>query len=166
MGWGISIDVDEDGHVYCSDANWDTTSQDYVTPGDCVYPPSSREFIRDYMDSQYHDVIDMARDEGSAELACEECRSAFESAKYSYDDLDEEEQTRLHSEWLEQAQRELKGIVVDEEATALAQKRIEELKTQIDNLKTELYENQRIIRPSQRKVSLEKQIAQELDCWE
>lgn len=166
MGWGISIGVDEDGHVYCSDAGWETGSQDYEGTDDCVYPPSSREFIRDYMDAHHHGEIDMARDEGSAELACEECRSAFESAKYSYDDLDEEEQIRLHAEWLEQARYELEEIVVDEEATSIAQKRIEELKKQIDNLKTELYENQRIIRPAQRKASLEKQIAQELECWE
>jgi hypothetical protein len=165
MGWGISIDVDDNGHVFCSDADWETYSQDYEED-DTVYPPSSREFLRDYMDSHHHGEIDMARDEGSAELAHEECVSAFLDAKYAYDGLTDLERTDMHMEWLAKTREELSKIVVDEEATANARTRIEELNYQIDKLKMELYENQRIVRPSQRKASLEQQLAQEIDSWE
>jgi hypothetical protein len=165
MGWGISIGQDDNGHVCCDDANWETFSNDYED-GDFVYPPSSYEFIRDYMDAHHHGEIDMARDEGSAELAHEACCDAFGSAKYSYDDLTDVERTEMHMEWLEKTRKEIANITVDEEATAAARTRIEELNFQIDKLKTELYENQRIIRPAQRKATLEMQIVKELECWE
>ena len=165
MGWGISIDVDDNGHVYCGDANWDTYSQDYEDE-DGVYPPSSRQFLCDYMDDNYHGEIDMARDEGSVELANEECCSAFSSAKSAYLDLDDEEREKMHEEWLAETREKLSKIVVDEEATAVARTRIEELTKQIDELKMELYRNQHIVRPAQIKASLEKQIEKELESWE
>ena len=165
MGWGISIDLDDNGHVYCDDAGWDTQSHDYED-ADGVYPPSSCEFLRDYMDSHHHGEIDMARDEGSEELAHEECCNAFASAKYAYDELTDAERTEMHMEWLAETREKLSKIVVDEEATATARTRIEELTKQIEELKTELYNNQQVVRPSQIKASLEKQIAKELECWE
>lgn len=166
MGWGISIDVDEDGHVNCGDANWETFSEDYEDE-DGSYPPSSRQFLCDYMDSNHHGEIDMARDEGSAELAHEECCSAFGCAKSAYIDLEDEERKKMHDEWIVEAREKLSKIVVDEEATAKARARIDELNKQIDELKKELYENQYVVRPAQLKESLEKQIAQELEyCWE
>ena len=165
MGWGISISQDDNGYVFCSDANWDTFSDDYK---DCeyVYPPSSYEFICEYMDANYHGEIDMARDEGSAELAHEECCSAFQSSKYAYDDLSEEEKQQMHEEWLAKTREELSKIVVDEEATVAARAAIEELTKKLEDLKTELYTHQRTIRPAQKKAALEKQIAKELECWE
>ena len=162
MGWGISIDVDEDGHVYCSDAHWETASHDYEDD----YPPSSRQFLCDYMEEHHHREIDMARDEGSVALAHEACCDAFGSAKTSYDYLDDEEREKMHKEWLEEARSELERLVVDEEATAAARTRIEEINFQIEKLKTELYANQEIMRPAQRKASLEHQIEQELEYWE
>jgi hypothetical protein len=160
MGWGISIDQDDNGHVYCSDANWETFSQDY---DDC--PPSSYDFIRDYMDSNHHGEIDMARDEGSADLAHEACCEAFESAKYAYEDLTEEEQVDMHNAWLEKTRNDIANITVDEDATVAALVRIEELQSQIDKLKMELYHNQRIIRPSQKKKALERQLEKETEIY-
>lgn len=165
MGWGISIDVDDHGHVCCSEANWDTYSQDYEDE-DGIYPPSSREFLRDYMDCNHHGEIDMARDEGSVDQAHEECCSAFGCAKGAYNELTDVERTEMHKDWLADTREKLSKIVVDEEATAVARVRIEELTKQIDELKMELYKNQRVVYPSQRKASLEKQLAQELDSWE
>lgn len=165
MGWGISIDQDDNGHVYCSDADWETCSYHYEE-NNTVYPPSSYEFIRDYMDSNHHGEIDMARDEGSAELAYEECCSAFQSAKYAYDELTDEERTEMHNEWLAKTREEISKIVVDQDATAAALVRIEELNKLISELDNERRRNYMIVRPMQRKKALERQLCKELESWE
>lgn len=158
MGWGISISQDDDGHVYCSDANWDTFSEDY---DEC--PPSSYEFIRDYIDYNHRSEIDMARDEGSAELAHTECCSAFQCAKDAYLDLDEEERQDMSDLWIKKTNDELSKIVVDEDATEKARVRIGELSKQISELNDELREKQRIMRPFYQKNNLERQLEKELD---
>lgn len=157
MGWGISIGQDDNGHVYCSDANWDTFSDDY---DDC--PPSSYEFIRDYMDCNHHGEIDMARDEGSAELAYDECCSAFQCAKDAYLDLDDEEREEMHENWVKKTKNEIENIFVDQDKTAAALVKIDEINKQIDELKTELFKQQRIVQPAQLKKALERQLAKEL----
>lgn len=165
MGWGISIDQDEHGHVYCDDANWETYSQDYEGD-DGPYPPSSYEFIRDYMDDNYHGEIDSARDNGSIEYAHEECCSAFLCAKSAYDELSDTERTVMRTEWLTSARDELSKIVVDEDATKAAHEKIQALNAQLNDIQMELHMQQDILKPAQRKATLEKQLAKELECWE
>lgn len=94
MGWGISIDQDEDGYVCCADANFETGPEDYEG-----LPPSSYGFIRDYMEDNYHREIDMARDEGSVSLAREMCDDAFRAAKRAYKGLSYDQKLDMHLEW-------------------------------------------------------------------
>ena len=157
MAWGISISQDDEGHVYCPDAKWETFSEDY---DEC--PPSSYEFIRDYMDDNHHSEIDMARDEGSAELAHEECCSAFYSAKDAYLDLDDDERQDMSDLWIKKTNDELSKIVVDNDATEEARLRIEELLTQIGELEGELRKKQKIMRPFHRRNNLQRQLEKEL----
>lgn len=105
MGWGICIDQDHKGHVYCDDANFETDDNDYDG-----YPPSSYDYICNYMDRNFHSEIDMARDEGSVELAHEYCDDAFRSSKSAYADLDEDEKLKMHKEWLEKTKEEIKKL--------------------------------------------------------
>lgn len=134
MGWGISISQDDKGHVYCDDANFETDDTDYDG-----FPPSSYDYICNYMDSHYHSEIDMARDEGSVELANECCHDAFESAKYAYEHyLDEEEKMKMHEEWLAQTKEEIKSCIVDELAKSKTIMEIEEYKKGNSDKITEL----------------------------
>lgn len=96
MGWGISIDQDEDGYVRCEDATFETGPEDYEG-----LPPSSYGFIRDYMEDNYYRDIDMARDEGSVHMALEMCVDAFRSAKRAYERLSADEKLECHLEWCE-----------------------------------------------------------------
>jgi chromosome segregation ATPase len=96
MGWGISIDQDEDGYVCCADANFETGIEDYEG-----LPPSSYGFIRNYMEDNYHREIDMARDEGSVQMAFEACDDAFRAAKRAYERLSRDEKLELHLAWFE-----------------------------------------------------------------
>ena len=123
MGWGISISQDEKGHVYCNDADFETDDTDYDG-----FPPSSYDYICNYMDHHHHSEIDMARDEGSVHLANEACRDAFQSAKYAYEYLDEEEKMRMHEKWLEQTKEDIKNCVVDKLAKKKIKVEIEEYK--------------------------------------
>lgn len=165
MGWGISIDQDDNGHVYCDDANWETCSNDYEGD-DGPYPPSSYEFLRDYMDDNYHGEIDSARDNGDVDMAHEECCSAFSCAKSAYDELSDAERTVMHTEWLAVTKEEMSKIVVDEEATTTAREKIQSLNAQLHEIQLELQRQKYILKPAQRKASLEKQLAKELECWE
>ena len=133
MGWGINITQDEKGHVYCNDAKFETDDRDYDG-----YPPSSYDYICNYMDRHYHSEIDMARDEGSVELANECCRDAFESSKLAYEYLDEEEKMRMHEKWLEQTKEEITTCVVDELAERNTIMEIEEYKKGNSDRITEL----------------------------
>ena len=165
MGWGISIDQDDNGHVYCSDANWETNSNDYDNE-DALYTPSSYEFLRDYMDDNYHHDIDSARDNGSESLAHEECCSAFSCAKSAYDELSDAERLAMHTEWLASTREKVSKIVVDEDATKAAREKIKELNTQLQTIQTEIWNQQRIVQPADRKRALERQIEKELEYWE
>ena len=110
MGWGISIDQDEDGFVYCHDADFETGPGDYEG-----YPPCSYEMIYDGVEA-CHREIDMARDEGSVHAANEQCWEAFGYAKRGWDRLDDAEQWRIHGEWMAQKRAEIKQCVVNKEA--------------------------------------------------
>lgn len=165
MGWGISIGQDENGHVYCSDANWETYSDDYED-GDTVYPPSSYEFLRDYMDCNHRGEIDLMRDDGDLGMAHEECCSAFSCAKSAYDELSDAERTVMHREWLAATTEELSKIVVDEDAIKMARDKIHELNTQLDEIQLELRRHHNILKPSRRKAILDKQLVKEHDSWE
>ena len=110
MGWGISVDQDENGFVYCRDADFETGIDDYEG-----YPPCSYDMIYEGVE-RHHSEIDMARDEGSVHAANEQCWEAFEYAKRRWDDLSDEAQWKIHGEWMAQKRAEIKECVVDKEA--------------------------------------------------
>ena len=110
MGWGISIDQDENGFVRCGDADFETGPEDYGG-----YPPCSYDMIYEGMEV-YRGEIDMARDEGSVYAANEQCWEAFGYTKRRWDRLDEEAQWNIHCEWMAQKRAEIKECVVDKEA--------------------------------------------------
>lgn len=150
----VSIRQDDEGYVYCPDVKWATFSEDY---DEC--PPSSYEFIRDYIDDNHHSEIDMARDE--AELAHEECCSAFYCAKDAYLDLDDDERQDMSDLWIKKTNDEISKIVVDNDATEEARLRIEELLKQIGELNDELRKKQKIMRPFHRRNNLQRQLEKE-----
>ena len=110
MGWGISIAQDEDGFVYCHEADFETGPDEYEG-----YPPCSYDMIYEGVEA-HHSEIDMARDEGSVHAANEQCWEAFGYAKRRWDRLDDAEQWRIHGEWMAQKRAEIKACVVDKEA--------------------------------------------------
>ena len=182
MGWGIHIGQDDNGYVHCDDANFETCDDDYDG-----FPPSSYDFICNYMDDNHHSEIDMARDEGSVELAHEYCSDAFSSAKSAYCRLDEDEKVKMHESWLEKTREEIDGCVVDTVAETDTLKEIEDykkeyskqieimekklkdlelelihLKTPLLNLNTKL---NNIQRPAVTKAQLEAFIEKELEIF-
>jgi chromosome segregation ATPase len=102
MGWGLSIGLDADGYVVCSECDFETTADDYVD-----VPMSAREFIRDAMDRNHHSEIDMARDEIGLDAGREACREAFEDAKGDYEGLEDEEKMKMHEEYIAELKEEL-----------------------------------------------------------
>lgn len=118
MGWGISIDQDENGFVYCHDADFETGPSDYEG-----YPPCSYDIIYEGVEA-HHSEIDMARDEGSVHAANEQCWEAFGYAKRRWDRLDDAEQWKIHGEWMAQKRAEIKACVVDKEARKAKNKEI------------------------------------------
>lgn len=118
MGWGISIDQDENGFVYCSDADFETGPDDYDG-----YPPCSYDMIYEVVE-EHRREIDMARDEGSVDAAREQAWEAFGYAKRRWDRLDDAEQWKIHGEWMAQKRAEIKECVVDKEARKAKNKEI------------------------------------------
>ena len=118
MGWGISIDQDENGFVYCQDADFETGPEDYDG-----YPPCSYNMIYECVEESRRE-IDGARDEIGVDAAREQAREAFVYAKRSWDRLDEDEQWKIHSEWMAQKRAEIKACVVDKEARKAKNKEI------------------------------------------
>jgi DNA repair exonuclease SbcCD ATPase subunit len=110
MGWGISIDQDENGFVYCSEADFETASEDYKG-----YPPCSYTIIYEGVEA-HHSEIDGARDEIGVDAAREQAWEAFGYAKRRWDRLDYAEQWRIHGEWMAEKRAEIKSCVVDKEA--------------------------------------------------
>jgi len=110
MGWGISIDQDENGFVRCGDADFETGPEDYEG-----YPPCSYDMIYEGVESRRRD-IDMARDEIGVDAAREQAWEAFAYAKGDWGSLDEDEQWKIHGEWMAQKRAEIKACVVDKEA--------------------------------------------------
>lgn len=107
MGWGISIDQDEDGFVFCSEADFETGIDDYTG-----FPPSSYEYIRDGVE-QAHSEIDWMRDEMGLDSAKTRCWEAFADAKSSYTHLEESEKDKLHKEYIKDLKARIKLCKVD-----------------------------------------------------
>ena len=118
MGWGISIDQDENGFVYCHDADFETGPEDYEG---C--PPCSYDMIYEGVE-EHHSEIDWARDEQGVDSARAQAWEAFADAKGSWHHLDEEEQWKIHGEWMAQKRNEIKECVVDKEARKAKNKEI------------------------------------------
>ena len=118
MGWGISIDQDENGFVYCHDADFETGPEEYEG-----YPPCSYDMIYEGVESRRRD-IDMARDEIGVDAAREQAWEAFAYAKGDWNSLDEDEQWKIHGEWMAQKRTEIKECVVDKEARKANNKEI------------------------------------------
>jgi hypothetical protein len=118
MGWGISIDQDENGFVYCHDADFETGPEDYEG---C--PPCSYDMIYEGVED-YRSEIDWARDEQGVDSARAQAWEAFASAKGSWTSLSYEEQWKIHGEWMAQKRKEIKECVVDKEARKAKNKEI------------------------------------------
>ena len=118
MGWGISIDQDENGFVCCHDADFETGPEDYKG-----YPPCSYDTIYEGVEAHHRD-IDGARDEIGLDAAREQAWEAFGYAKKRWDCLDDAEQWKIHGEWMAEKRAEIKGCVVDKEARKAKNKEI------------------------------------------
>ena len=118
MGWGISIDQDENGFVYCHDADFETGPGEYEG-----YPPCSYDMIYEGVE-EHHREIDWARDEQGLDAARAQAWEAFGCAKGRWDNLDDAEQWKIHGEWMAQKRAEIKACVVDKEARKAKNKEI------------------------------------------
>jgi hypothetical protein len=118
MGWGISIDQDENGFVRCHDADFETEPEDYEG-----YPPCSYDMIYEGVEAHHRD-IDMARDEIGVDAAREQAWEAFAYAKGRWDRLDKAEKWKIHGEWMAEKRAEIKACVVDKEARKAKNKEI------------------------------------------
>lgn len=174
MGWGISIDQDENGCVYCEDADFATGIDDY---GD-ECPPSSYDYIYEMVEDE-HGLIDSYRDNSGVDMANEACHDAFRSAKNSYESMDDEDKVEMHYTWVKNTKSELASCVFDPEKEARVLASIEEwnaknsatmqeleskwkeLQNQIRHLETTLTD---VRRPKLRKQELENLLKIE-DDW-
>lgn len=119
MGWGLTIDQDEQGFVQIPDADFFTDESHYEG-----IPPHAYDLIYEYMETHYRRDIDMARDEGSLDFARETARESFESSKNMC-----EGDIELHKEKV----KELKAVI--KEQTAIINKNkplIKKTKEEID----------------------------------
>ena len=107
MGWGLSIDQDGDGYVYCSEADFETGPEDYDG-----YPPHSYPIIHEGVE-EHHSEIDFARDEMGLDAARAQCWEAFADAKSAYRRLSDDEKMRLHTELMKELKADMKVCVVD-----------------------------------------------------
>lgn len=107
MGWGLSIDQDENGYVYCTEADFETGPDDYEG-----YPPHSFPIIHEGVED-HHSEIDFARDEMGLDEARAQCHEAFADAKRSYRYLSIDEKMKLHTDLMKELKDEMKGCVVD-----------------------------------------------------
>lgn len=121
MGWGISIDQDENGCVYCEDAEFETGIDDY---GD-ECPPSSYDYIYEKVEDE-HGTIDSYRDNSGVDMANEACHDAFRSAKNSYENMDDEDKLEMHETWVKNTRAEIASCVFDPEKEARVLASIEE----------------------------------------
>jgi hypothetical protein len=110
MGWGISIDQDENGFVYCHDADFETGPDDYKG-----FPPCSYDMIYEGVEEHHRD-IDMARDEIGVNAAREQAWEALAHAKDVWFFLGDAEKWKIHGEWMAEKRAEIKACVVDKEA--------------------------------------------------
>ena len=118
MGWGLSIGQDENGYVYCNDADFETGPEDYED-----YPPCSYDTIYEGVE-EHHSEIDWARDEQGLDAARAQAWEAFGEAKGNWDCLSDEEQWKIHGEWMAQKRNEITSCVVDKEARKAKNKEI------------------------------------------
>lgn len=107
MGWGISIDQDENGFVSCGDADFETGPEDYEG-----YPPCSYDMIYEGVESQRRE-IDMARDEIGLEAARAQAWEAFGSAKGRWDNLHEDAKLNIHNEYAKDLKKQIRECKVD-----------------------------------------------------
>ena len=107
MGWGISIDQDADGYVFCADADFVAGPEHYEG-----YPPHSFQTIYENMEA-YHSEIDFARDEMGIDAARAQAWEAFDNAKAEYRRLSDDKKMELHSNFVSDLKSEMKGCVVD-----------------------------------------------------
>ena len=110
MGWGISIDQDENGFVYCHEADFETGPDDYEG-----YPPCSYDAIYEGVE-EHHSEIDWARDEQGLDAARAQAWEAFAEAKGRWRRMSDEEKWKIHGEWMADKRAEIKACVVDKEA--------------------------------------------------
>jgi hypothetical protein len=118
MGWGISIDQDENGFVCCGDADFETGPEEYEG-----YPPCSYETIYEGVE-EHHREIDWARDEQGLDAARARAWEAFAEAKGRWDNMDDADKWKIHGEWMDQKRAEIKACVVDKEARKAKNKEI------------------------------------------
>jgi hypothetical protein len=118
MGWGISIVQDENGFVYCHDADFETGPEDYDG-----FPPCSYDTIYEGVEA-CHSEIDWARDEQGLDAARAQAWEAFAEAKGRWRHLSDEEQWKIHGEWMAAKRAEIKACVVDKEARKAKNKEI------------------------------------------
>lgn len=165
MGWGISISQDENGFVYCDDANFTTGPEDY---DEC--PPCSYDMIYEGVEDCHRD-IDMARDEIGVHAACDQCYDAFQSAKRSWTHLGADEQWKIHSKWMAEKRKEIKECVVDNVRKKEKQEQIkffktrsgrvlEKLEADIEKLEAELAKKRKELEDTRKPLSiLEEELA-------
>ena len=122
MGWGLCIHQDEDGFVQIPDADFFTDASDYEG-----IPPHAYDLIYERMEEHRRD-IDMARDEGTLELARETAMDAFECAK-SFDYEDDRHKWRLHHRKMKELQE---AVAVQTQLLNKNKPLIEEIKETIN----------------------------------
>ena len=104
--------------MYCHDADFETGPEDYEG---C--PPCSYDMIYEGVEEHHREIV-WARDEQGVDSARAQAWEAFADAKGSWYHLDEEEQWKIHGEWMAQKRKEIKGCVVDKEARKAKNKEI------------------------------------------
>jgi len=145
MGWGLCIHQDEDGFVQIPDADFFTDASDYEG-----IPPHAYDLIYERMEEHRRD-IDMARDEGTLELARETAMDAFECAK-SFDYEDDRHKWRLHHRKMKELQE---AVAVQTQLLNKNKPLIEEIKETINlydmenadvikKLESEIYELEKL----------------------
>lgn len=189
MGWGISIGQNEDGHVYCSDANFETDAYDYQG-----FPPSSYDFIYEKVEEN-HREIDWARDEMGVDAANIQCREAFANAKAAWRHMDEDEKNAIHAEYVKDLKRQIRECKVDrvrqkeklDQITFFEKKfgpELDKLNKEIEDLKAKLDEKRAVYKekreplailegelalitePARTKKDLQKRLELENDVWD
>lgn len=188
MGWGINIDKDQDGFVYCQDASFETDADDYHG-----YPPSSYDYIYEQVE-EAHSEIDWLRDEMGVDSARARCFEAFADAKSAWDHMDDEEKEKIHKEYVKDLKKQIRECRVDrvrqkekqDQITFFEKKfgpEVAKLEREISELEARLAEKRAaykatrepltilegeldlILEPERKKKQLQKRLALEEETW-